>query len=223
MPTATSGMPMVSDVSTPAQVSGADPLVFISHKHSDRPIAETLARFIKNTTAGKVRVHLSSSPDFEGPRLGKQLNDELKRALGAAEAVILVFTSETEDWSYCMWECGIATDPKDSRPTSVVVVQCGQDEPKPFGDQLRVDAHSLDSVQTMVKAMLTGTDFFARRDTPVTGFAVEGSEVKEFAAELHAKLAEVLPDGPGVERSMPTSPYLRLHVDDATADELRSA
>ncbi len=200
-----------------------DPLVFVSHKHSDREIAETIARFVKEKTAGTVRVHLSSSPDFEGPRLGKPLNDELKRALGAAEAVILVFTSETEDWSYCMWECGIATNPTDPRPTSVVVVQCGPNEPKPFGDQLRVDARSLDSVQTFVRSLLTSTDFFARRDTPVTRFAAEGSEVKEYAAELHGKLGEVLPSGGGAERSTPTSPYLRLRLDDQTAEELRTA
>ena len=96
-----------------------DPLVFISHKHSDREIAETIGRFVRTSTAGKVRVHLSSSPDFEGPRLGQPLNDELKRALAVAEAVILVFTTDTEDWSYCMWECGIATNPNVPRPTSV--------------------------------------------------------------------------------------------------------
>ena len=170
-----------------------------------------------------VRVHLSSSPDYEGPRLGKPLNEELKAALGAAEAVILVFTSETEDWSYCMWECGIATNPNDPRPTSVVVVQCGPNEPKPFADQLRVDARNLDSVQTFVKTLLTSTDFFAHRDTPVTGFAAEGPEMKDFATELHGKLGEVLPSGGGAERSTPTSPYLRLRLDDETAEELRSA
>ena len=199
------------------------PLVFVSHRHSDREIAEAIARFVRNRTAGKVRVHLSSSPDFEGPRLGKPLNEELKRALGAAEAVILVFTSDTEEWSYCMWECGIATNPNDPLPTSVVVVQCGPNEPKPFGDQLRVDARNLDSVQTFVKSLLTSTDFFTRRDTPVTGFAAEGSEVREFAAELHGKLGEVLPSGGGAERSTPTSPYLRLRLDEQTAEELRTA
>ena len=214
---------IVRRVDSASQVPREDPLVFVSHKHSDRAIAEAIARFVRDRTAGKVRVHLSSSPDFEGPRLGKPLNDELKRALGAAEAVILVFTSETEDWSYCMWECGIATNPNDPRPTSVVVVQCGPNEPKPFGDQLRVDARNLDSVQTFVKAVLTSTDFFARCDTPVTGFAAEGAEVKEFAAELHGKLGEVLPSGGGAERSTPTSPYLRLRLDDQTAEELRSA
>ena len=151
------------------------------------------------------------------------MNDELKRALAVAEAVILVFTSDSEDWSYCMWECGIATDPKDPRPTSVVVVQCAADEPKPFGDQLRVDARDLDSVQGFVKSLLTTTDFFARRDAPVTGFAAEGSEVREFAVALHAQLAEVLPSGVGAERSTPTCPYLRIRLDDPAAEELGAA
>lgn len=210
-------------MSSVGQAQSDKPLVFISHKHSDREIAETIARFVRNRTAGNVRVHLSSSPDFEGPRFGKPLNDELKRALAAAEGVILVFTSDTEDWSYCMWECGIATNPNDPRPTSVVVVQCGADEPKPFGDQLRVDARNLDSVQAFVKALLASTDFFAHRDSPVTGFAAEGSDVKEFAAELHASLAGVLPSGAGPERSTPTSPYLRIRLPDEAADELRTA
>ena len=201
----------------------ADPLVFVSHKHSDREIAETIARFIRTSTAGKARVHLSSSPDYEGPRFGQALNEELKRALGAADAVILVFTTDTEDWSYCMWECGIATDPNDRRPTSVIVVQCTAVPPKPFGDQLRVDARDLDSVQAFVKALLTTTDFFARRDSPVTGFAAEGSEVMEFAVDLHAKLAVVLPSGGGAERSTPTSPFLRIRLNGQAVEELRTA
>jgi TIR domain len=200
-----------------------DPLVFISHKHSDREIAETIARFVKKCSAGKVRVHLSSSPDFEGPRLGQPLSEQLKRALAAADAVILVFTNDTEDWSYCMWECGVATNPNDPRPTSVVVVQCMADEPKVFKDQLRVDARNLDSVQGFVKALLTTTDIFARRKEPITGFVAEGSEVKDFAADLHGQLAGVLPSGGGAEQSTPTSPYLRIRLDDQAAKELQTS
>jgi len=199
------------------------PLVFVSHKHSDREIAETLARFVKKATAGNVRVHLSSSPDFDGPRLGQPLNDQLKRALAAADAVILVFTNDSEDWSYCMWECGVATNPNDPHPTSVVVVQCTPDEPKVFRDQLRVDARNLDSVQGFVKALLTTNDIFARRDAPITGFAPEGSEVKDFASDLHAQLAAALPSGGGAERSTPTSPYLRIRLDDHAAKELQTS
>ena len=124
----------------------AKPVVFISHKHSDRSIAEAIARFVKNKSAGNARVYLSSSPDFEGPRFGQPLNSELRHALGESDLVILVYTDDREDWSYCMWECGVAVDPKDERHTSVVVVQCTADEPKPFGDQLRVDARDLDAI-----------------------------------------------------------------------------
>lgn len=203
--------------------TGDEPLVFISHRHADGPIAETLARFIRNRTAGKVRVHLSSSPNFDGPRLGRPLGEELRRALATAETVILVFTSETQDWSYCMWECGVATDPTDSRPTSVVVMQCTPDEPKPYGDQLRVDVNDVGSLQTFVKALLTTTDLFPHRKAPLTGFAPEGREVREFAAELQRDIAAVLPGDWRKEKRRPTCPYLRVHLPDEAARELRSS
>ena len=72
-------------------------VVFISHKHSDRQIAETIARFVKNKSAGNARVHLSSSPDFEGPRFGQPINTELRHALGESDLVILVYTDDRED------------------------------------------------------------------------------------------------------------------------------
>ena len=200
----------------------AEPVVFISHKHSDREIAETIARFVKNKSAGNARVHLSSSPDFEGPRFGQPLNSELKHALGESDVVILVYTNDREDWSYCMWECGVAVDPRDEHPTMVVVVQCTGDEPKPFADQLRVDARDLDSVQAFVKALLTTTDFFPLRAEPITGFSPEGSEVREFAAELHGTLADAIPRGIGAERSTPTSPFLRVRLGNQAADEIRT-
>lgn len=169
-----------------------------------------------------MRVHLSSSPHFEGPRLGRPLSRELKDALAQAEVVILVFTTETEDWSYCMWECGVATDPRDEHRTSVVVLQCTGDEPKPYGDQLRVDARELDSVHGFVKSMLTTTDVFTNRQVPVTGFSPDGIEISQFAATLHADLASVLPTGGGAEQSTPASPYISVHLEDAAANEVRT-
>jgi hypothetical protein len=78
-------------------------------------------------------------------------------------------------------------------------------------------------VQGFVKALLTSTDIFARRDAPITGFAAEGSEVRDFAADLHGQLAAVLPSGGGAEQSTPTSPYLRVRIDDQTAKELQTS
>jgi len=151
------------------------------------------------------------------------LNVELKRALAESALVILVYTTDTQDWSYCMWECGVATDPNDDRPTSVVVVQCAADEPKPYGDQLRVDARDLESVEAFVKALLTTTDLISRQDSPITGFAAESNEVQEFAAELHTKFADVLPAGTGAERSTPTSPYMRVRIGNPAVEDLRAS
>jgi hypothetical protein len=36
----------------------------------------------------------------------------LLRALGEARLVLLVFTKADADWSYCLYECGVAIDPE---------------------------------------------------------------------------------------------------------------
>src|SRR5262249_23311671 len=113
------------------------PLLFISHKHDDRLIGEQVAAFVRSITGGQVDVFLSSNPAFKGPRVGKSLNDELRRALWLAGVVILIYTSDDKDWSYCMWECGIA-DEANSPSTKVVVLQCLKDKPKVFQDGLHV-------------------------------------------------------------------------------------
>src|SRR4051794_27688942 len=107
------------------------PLLFISHKHSDRQIAEALGRFIEERSAARIKVHLSSSPDFQGPRFGKALNAQLRAALWQTEFLILVYTSSDQDWSYCMWECGMAAHPQ-SPNTTLIVFQCGSEMPSPF-------------------------------------------------------------------------------------------
>ena len=94
---------------------------------------------------------------------------------------------------------------------------------RPCPAQLRVDARDLDSVQAFVKALLAGTDFFSRREEPMTGFAPEGSEVREFAAELHGDLAEVIPTGVGGARTTPTSPFLRIRLSSEAAEEIKTA
>jgi hypothetical protein len=107
------------------------PLLFVSHKHSDYKIAEELALFIEEKSGARIRVHLSSSPDFQGPKFGKALNAQLRDALWQTEVLILVYTSSDQDWSYCMWECGMALHP-DSPNTTLIVFQCGADVPSPF-------------------------------------------------------------------------------------------
>ena len=47
-----------------------------------------------------------------GPRAGFSLNQELKNALWQARSFILLYTHSTLDWSYCMFEYGVANNPQ---------------------------------------------------------------------------------------------------------------
>jgi len=198
------------------------PNVFISHRHADKAIAETVADFLHQRSSGAATIFCSSSVDHVAPVAGVNLEQSLKKALALCDVVVLVFTSESEDWSFCMWECGVATDPRDQRPTNVVVFQCGENAPKPYVDYLRVDARDAESVTGFVKTFLTGTDYFPDHE-PLTGFASDGKEVKQFGSELHAKLAAVLPAGPNEVEERSASTYLCLEFDRAAVEEMRAA
>lgn len=75
------------------------PTIFISHKHSDSKIAQVLAGFLEEKSNGLVKVHLSSSPNFDGPRFGPSLNAQPRQALWSTDVLILVYTSADQDWS----------------------------------------------------------------------------------------------------------------------------
>jgi hypothetical protein len=197
------------------------PLVFISHRHADREIATTVAQFLRERTAGAVTIFLSSNPKYEGPKVGKILNEELKRALGQCDLVLLVFTSDSEDWSYCMWECGVATDPSGSKSTDVVVIQCGDTAPSAYSDVLRVKGGDPDSIIRFLTPFLTTTDYFPDRGEPLTGFKPESPELRQFAEELAKKLSDLPPSQPPEES--PRSPFVRFEIDATSRADLRDA
>ena len=55
-------------------------------------------------SGGRIRVFQSSSAQADNTRVGRDLQRELMDQLWAAGAVVLIYRSEEEDWSYCMWE-----------------------------------------------------------------------------------------------------------------------
>jgi hypothetical protein len=193
------------------------PLLFISHKHDDREIANTVARFVRDITGGQVKVFVSSNPEFEGPRVGKELNKELKKALWNAGVVILIYTSDDKDWSWCMWECGLAEDPE-SPDTKVVVLQCLRDKPKVFQSGLNVLAWHKDSLITLAYRF-RDADFFPGRDGPVTG--LKDTELRDRAEQLYEDLHDVIPVTPTENWS--AWPFLRLKLSRELVDKLSLA
>ncbi len=198
------------------------PLVFISHKHSDSEIGTAVAKFIRDRSLGGVDVFLSSNWTFDGPRFGGSLNSELMRALWNSDVLILIYTSADQDWSYCMWECGVATH-RDSPDTRIIVFQCGRDVPTPFSADLRVDVRNPEHVRRFTNQLLTNADFFPGRGQAIAP-SVARETVEKAAEELFNNLKEVIPPpADGQIDEWPAWPFLRLELPKTEVERLESA
>ena len=213
---------MVLDATAAGPVAAARPLLFISHRHGDRPIADALRDFVTNRSGGRVRVYQSSSAQAEAPRAGRELQRELIEHLWAADVVLLVYTGTEEDWSYCMWECGVATHPQ-SPETKLVVFQCGSRGPSVYGHTVRVNVRNVTDLQRFVNDFLTSPDFFpGDREVVAPGFVPNGLEVRNAALQLGEALAEVVPSDDADEgEDWPTVPFMRLRLTYAEINQVR--
>jgi hypothetical protein len=198
----------------PSSDSDARPLVFISHRHTDKNIADVIRKFLKSRSGGRVQIFQSSTYAAEGPQIGRNLNQQLMQNLWKAAAVILVYTTPDQDWSYCMWECGVATDPR-SPDTRVILFQSGGRPPTVFADQVRVKMGELVDIQRFTNEFLTSKQFFPAYAKPMApGFHENGSEVLDAAQELFEKLQQVAPlsiEEPPIEE-WPAFPFLQLEL-----------
>lgn len=198
------------------------PVLFISHRHDDRAIAEVLRRFIEARTGGRVRVFQSSSPIAASPRQGRNLTEELRRALWHASVVVLIYTTRDEDWSYCMWECGVAQLPEPSS-TKTVVFQCADQFPMAFADQVRVGVRSQRDIERFVTDLLTEPEYFPKLGRAVTDFSAGTEPVQEAAHELYRALQDVLPAPNGAGEEWPPYPQLTMELTDRQMERIRKA
>ena len=201
----------------------AKPKLFISHKHVDGKIADVIRSFITMSSGGHVAVHQSSSPLADAPKVGRNLNKQLRQALWKSSVVILVYTAPDQDWNYCMFECGVASHPQ-SPDTKIVVFQCTGSVPALFAEQVNVNVRNLVDIQKFTDEFLTGPDFFPERTEPITQFAPHGPEVAAAAADFHQKLQPVLPpekEDPLVE--WPAYPFLQFELPLPLVDNIQKA
>lgn len=214
-------MTSIGTVASLADSTSGRPLLFISHRHADRPIADILRRFAVERSGGRIAVYQSSAAESENPRVGRELQRELKEALWAAGIVILVFTSPDEDWSYCMWECGVATHPT-SPETKVIVLQCTPHPPSVYSDAVRINAQDPVSVLKFVNEFLTSRDFFPDYPEAVApGFHANGEEVQQAASELYEALKDVIPSDSDEGEDWATVPFVRLQLTYSEVDRIR--
>jgi hypothetical protein len=196
------------------------PLVFISHKHADRAIANVVRSFITEQTSGKVAVFQSSDPEAINPGVGRTLNKELRQALWDAGAVILIYTSPDQDWGYCMWECGVATLPE-SPDTRIVVFQCADASPNLFAGQVHVNARQKANIERFVVQFMTDATFLPDGTEALTGYERTAPEVQRAANKLFDDLQAVLPEGPVAE--WPAHPFIQLQLSSSSTKRIAEA
>jgi hypothetical protein len=92
---------MHDDTPTAIRPPEGKPLLFISHLHEDKTVADILRTFVISRTANRVSVYQSSSATGEGPRAGGPLNKQLTSVLWRTDVFILLYTRPDKDWSYC--------------------------------------------------------------------------------------------------------------------------
>lgn len=194
------------------------PQVFLSHRHSDKKIADLVRQWIEQTTACRVKV-FQSSGYAHGPKIGKSLSQELRDSLWQTDVLLLVYTLPDLDWSYCMWECGVATDPS-SPDTRVVVLQFSDEGPAVFDDQVRINARSKESLLQFASQFLTDRDFFPRGIGAITGFTAESTQLQVAGTTLFESLSSIPPTKHEKVEEWPAWPYIRLRLSLDTTKEI---
>ena len=204
-------------MSSSAVSVAAKPQVFISHKHSDAEIAQALASAIRKWTGAGVRIFLSSSGIDQRPEAGRRLNEQLQKALAESDLLILVYTTADLDWSYCLWECGVAMSPN-SPETRIVVLQCGDESPAIFDELAKTKLSDPLGISNLFTDMFTKTGYFRTLHGPLTG--LNNNECADAASELKTKLLEIVKKA-GKPKSWAPWPSLTVAVRDSDLAELR--
>lgn len=193
------------------------PLVFISHKHADKAIALALANFLRSNAMSALDIFLSSDSSYEGLRYGKPITDELRARLANADAFMLVYTTPDEDWSWCMWEWGVANHPASAR-TTMTVLQCGPAPPKINEGKLTVNVRNQESVRGFIKQYYKDPGFFPSLSAPFGGH-LEPDVVRDKADDLFGRLSSFPVIDPTIEWQ--TWPFLNVELPLAIVDRIK--
>jgi hypothetical protein len=173
-------------------------LLFISHRHADEPLASVLNLHLQKWQVSRDEIFQSSNAEG-GARFGRQLNKELLLALGEARLVFLIYTIADADWSYCMWECGVATDPmQGDTPTRIIVLRTTEDVPPVLKDLASVQATDQREVRKFVQQFFQEKDWVRREGA--FNPKVSDQVLDDYATALHADLMKHVPKTKAEER-----------------------
>ncbi len=142
--------------------------IFISHRMEDGKIAADIGESLKDITS-RIELYIAGNCDHRNAEFGSaSLRDDIANVLHKTELVLILYTDVDEDWSWVMWETGVATDPKKPDRTRIVPLSLTGEVPKVLEGQLVVQLNNRASVRTFVNQLCTKSGFFPGLDGPLT-------------------------------------------------------
>ncbi len=162
--------------------------IFISHRHADKKIADVFTKHLTYWGLARKEIFQSSAAG-QGAEIGRSLTDQLKKAVHESKVVFLIYTFKEADWSYCMWEAGLA---EGVESTNIIVIQCKPETPKLFRDKVNVKLEE-EGIRAFVKDFHTRADFFPGQ--PAYKPDLDEQALKKRSGDLYKELVEVIPHG----------------------------
>ncbi|MEM6539062.1 MAG: toll/interleukin-1 receptor domain-containing protein [Pseudomonadota bacterium] len=166
--------------------------VFISHRLEDAEIAKAVSAALKDLSQD-IELYLAGNSKHRNSEFGSTLKDDIASVLDETEVVLILYTHEDEDWSWVMWETGVATDPRNPEKTRIIPISLTGAVPRVFEGKLVVDAQSQESMRTFFKQLCKDPNFFPGLNCALT--RREDNWIEEQADKLHKVLAEISPAG----------------------------
>jgi hypothetical protein len=187
--------------------------IFISHRHDEKNIADIINKHLQMWGIPKNEI-FQSSDSRSGTRIGGKLTDVLKNALSKTNLLIFVYTHRVYDWSYCMWECGVALNPE-TEDTNIVVFECAGETPKVFHSSVRVVVDQ-QGIEKFTNQFHKNDNFFPGK--PPYNAEIENDILIELAERLYEDLLEEIPGLRYTES--PLVHQLKLSLDSAHVDKV---
>lgn len=140
--------------------------IYISHRLADKNIADMLRIALQDWGNGQLQIIQSSDIRNSGAKIGMTLTNEQKNAFADNHIVILIYTVSDNDWYYCMWECGLATNTH-GQATRIVLFQCANDLSILHLEHMRVSPTE-ESVKLFIQDFHKNPTFFPGSDEAFT-------------------------------------------------------
>ena len=151
--------------------TGYEPIkIFISHRHEDAHVADVFKQAFELWGDGEIEV-FQSSDKLGGVNIGSELDDSLMAAIANSRLVLMIYTDQHADWSWCMYECGLAQNPEclgdpSVADTKLAIFHTEIDPPAPFKNLMTIP-FTASALLAFLGEIHSRPDFFPHAENPI--------------------------------------------------------